>query len=300
MEEALKTILFGSIAGSLGKIIEYPFDTVKVRLQSQAGTSDQLFRSTFHCIQYTFKTEKLRGFYSGLSSPLVGAAFENAILFFSYEYCQSLFKKYYNSPDATLNIWQLVISGGFSGISASFLLTPVELIKCQMQVKLLYQTKLSSSKPLKNPSIIELIKIIILNQGIKGLWHGQLVTLIREFIGSSIWFGTYEVSNRNLKRLNPNNNSVNEFISGAAAGVGYNAITFPIDTVKSKLQTTSIVNPSLVDQNIKIDFLEIAKLIYLKNGIKGFYTGLGITLIRCIPANGVIFLTYDKLKFYYK
>ena len=33
--EALKDIAFGSTAGVLGKFIEYPFDTVKVRLQSQ-------------------------------------------------------------------------------------------------------------------------------------------------------------------------------------------------------------------------------------------------------------------------
>jgi len=34
-KQALKDIVFGSFAGIIGKLIEYPFDTVKVRLQAQ-------------------------------------------------------------------------------------------------------------------------------------------------------------------------------------------------------------------------------------------------------------------------
>jgi ornithine carrier protein len=81
--EALKDIVFGSFAGIVGKIIEYPFDTVKVRLQAQPGHLPLRYKGPLDCFQQSLRQDGLRGLYRGISAPLFGAAVETSSLFFS-------------------------------------------------------------------------------------------------------------------------------------------------------------------------------------------------------------------------
>ncbi len=81
--EAFKDIVFGSVAGMVGKIIEYPFDTIKVRLQSQHHQSPLQYAGPLDCFKQSFVKEGVAGLYRGVSAPLVGAAVENSSLFFS-------------------------------------------------------------------------------------------------------------------------------------------------------------------------------------------------------------------------
>jgi ornithine carrier protein len=82
-EEALKDVVCGSIAGVIGKYIEYPFDTVKVRLQSQPHHLPLLYTGPLDCFKKSYRQDGIRGIYRGISAPLVGAAVETSCLFFS-------------------------------------------------------------------------------------------------------------------------------------------------------------------------------------------------------------------------
>ena len=82
-KEALKDIVFGSIAGIVGKVIEYPFDTVKVRLQSQPDGLPPQYKGPVDCFRQSWRADGISGLYRGLSAPLVGAAVETSSLFFS-------------------------------------------------------------------------------------------------------------------------------------------------------------------------------------------------------------------------
>lgn len=82
-EEALKDVVCGSVAGIVGKYIEYPFDTVKVRLQSQPDHLPLRYTGPLDCFKQSLKQDGFLGIYRGISAPLVGAAVENACLFFS-------------------------------------------------------------------------------------------------------------------------------------------------------------------------------------------------------------------------
>lgn len=82
-KEALKDVTFGSVAGIIGKIIEYPFDTVKVRLQSQPDHLPLRYKGPLDCFRQSVHNDGLRTLYRGVSAPLVGAAVETSSLFFS-------------------------------------------------------------------------------------------------------------------------------------------------------------------------------------------------------------------------
>jgi ornithine carrier protein len=81
--EALKDIVYGSTAGIVGKFIEYPFDTVKVRLQSQPDGVPLRYSGPLDCFKQSLRQDGFGGLYRGISAPLVGAAVETSSLFFS-------------------------------------------------------------------------------------------------------------------------------------------------------------------------------------------------------------------------
>ncbi|AET39654.1 Ort1p Ecym_4629 [Eremothecium cymbalariae DBVPG len=271
---AYHDILSGGIAGAVGKVVEYPFDTVKVRLQTQPV---HVFPSALSCIRYTYKNEGVwRGFYQGLGSPLVGAFLENAVLFVS-------FNKAIQAIDTT-NIeygstTKVALAGAFAGAWASFVLTPVELVKCKLQVSNLRKDSKSYD------AIWSTIKSVIRQNGLQGMWRGQSSTFIRETVGGAVWFTTYETLKNWFASTREDGRVPTQglLVSGASAGVSFNACVFPVDTIKSVMQTEHIgLSPAVL-------------LVLKKYGAKGFYRGIGITLIRAMPANAVVFYTYEHL-----
>lgn len=82
-KEAVKDVAFGSLAGIMGKFVEYPFDTVKVRLQSQTSGQGQQYSGPLDCLRKSWQQGGMASLYRGISAPLVGAAVETSSLFFS-------------------------------------------------------------------------------------------------------------------------------------------------------------------------------------------------------------------------
>ena len=184
------------------------------------------------------------------------------------------------------------------------LLTPIELVKCQMQVPLSAAAIRSRSRP----GTLSIISSIFRHHGITGFWHGQLGTLIRETGGSAAWFGSYEGVKVAFRHWDAHSHEVTstnatlplwqQLLAGAAAGVSYNFVFFPADTIKSRMQTED-VNP--VDMTGKGygkrgTFWENGKALWKKQGLKGMYRGCGITVARSAPSSAVIFAVYEGLK----
>ncbi|KAI9343832.1 mitochondrial carrier domain-containing protein [Pilaira anomala] len=306
----LEDLTFGSIGGMVGKVVEYPFDTIKVRLQTQS-VENPIFKGPMDCLKSTIKEEGIKGLFKGMSSPIVGAMLENAVLFFGYRQIQREIRAY-SAPNiettpntiiekevVPLTLNQLVLAGAIAGSMVSFILTPVELIKCKLQVQ-------SMNKTTSFQGPMDIIKFIFRLQGLRGFYRGFIPTLVRETAGGAFWFGAYEYTSAgliqyrqqkqksstissSLKIISKNDLSAPELmLAGAIGGVAYNLSIFPIDAIKSRMQ---IENNG---QKFKT-FSHIAKEIYQGAGIKGFYRGCGMTAAKSAPANAIIFMTYVSI-----
>ena len=316
--EALKDITFGSIAGIAGKIVEYPFDTVKVRLQSQPDHLPLRYKGPLDCFRQSIQQDGLRGLYRGVSAPFVGAAAETACLFWSYRLAQDFLTTFaYNQHSlvdgAQLPLSGLVTAGAISGAITSIILTPIELVKCRMQVPLH-----SPLDPTLNPrhaglstrplSPFAVIGDVFRREGVSGFWRGQLGTFLRETVGSAAWFGSYEASTLYLKKRllkdaqppSPKHElSIQQvqlpvhqqMASGALAGMSYNFIFYPADTIKSKIQTGE-----LSSQGVRPTFTSVGKALWQSHGLKGLYRGCGITVARSAPSSALIFTIVENLK----
>jgi mitochondrial ornithine carrier protein len=118
-------------------------------------------------------------------------------------------------------------------------------------------------------------------------------TFLRETGGSAAWFGTYEYVTSLLKSHRGHNDvsAQDLMFSGACAGMSYNLVLFPADSIKSRMQTDSIS-----DLRASRGFWEMGKEMWRFGGIRAFYRGCGITVLRAAPASAVIFWTYENLK----
>lgn len=296
--EALKDVVYGSTAGMLGKVIEMPFDSIKVRAQSKQISPIEAFMAA-----YRSPEGPLRSLYRGISAPLVGAAIETSCLFFSYRVAQDLIvamtpnlrsQKDENKEKVQLPFEQLLLCGALSGAFTSMALTPIELIKCKMQVPIHAG---SGSHGTHSMGILQHITRIFRTHGVFGFWHGQLATLIRETGGSAVWFGAYEGVKLLYLKYDESIDSIEDvkiwqqMSAGAVAGMAYNLAPYPVDTIKSKLQTEDVGASKR-----RGTFLSTGKELWQQSGIRGFYRGCGITVFRAAPSSAIIFSIYEALR----
>jgi ornithine carrier protein len=298
----------------VGKYIEYPFDTVKVRLQSQPDHLPLRYKGPLDCFRQSISADGFAGLYRGISAPLVGAALENSSLFFWERLGRAaMYASGYSPREQPLPLSALWMTGAFSGAMTSLVLTPVELVKCKIQVPETTEGGVVKA-PLKP---IPVIKDIWRHQGLRGFWHGQLGTLIRESGGCAAWFGSKETVTKLFREWNERRSAVSEAgaererlraaadddalplwqqaLAGASAGMMYNFLFFPADTVKSRMQTTPIGESAAQQRS----FAAESAALWKQAGLSGFYRGCGITVLRSVPSSAFIFIVFDGLKKYF-
>ncbi|KAI0264731.1 mitochondrial carrier [Gloeopeniophorella convolvens] len=310
---AAKDITFGSIAGILSKVFEHPFDLTKVRLQAQVLDASARFNGPIDCLVQTFRKEGIRGLYRGLPAPIVGAMAENASLFLAYGELQNLVRQVGGVPTTqALSLPQLCLAAAGAGAITSFVLTPIELVKCKMQVQMLVAVPAPSSTVAAGvaaavppslaasvrdlPGPLAVLRGVLRTDGVRGLWLGQTGTLIRETGGASAWFGIKELVCTLLRRDAPARplRAWESALSGACAGAAYNLAFFPADTVKSTMQTEAELRPGTA--GAQRAFGAVARELYRAQGIRGLYAGCGITVARSVPSSALIFWIYDGLR----
>ena len=249
--------------------------------------------------------------------PVLGAMAENATLFVVYTQTQGLLRRV-SPPSVDLSatslaspplpLPQLAIAGACAGAATSFVLTPIELIKVRMQVQMIAQEQVAATgsniarPPLPGP--VELFKRVVQQHGFKGLWLGQTGTFLRETGGSIAWFSAFEgvarafVAKRQRTASSGRTitkddlSSAELMLAGAAAGTGYTVTLFPADCIKSTIQT----GDELAKGRRQAGFLQVGKEIYQARGIRGLYSGCGVTIVRSAPSSAIIFWIYSLLE----
>lgn len=281
----IKDFLAGTAGGFCGKFLDYPFDTVKVLMQTEnVGSAKQQMNSgAMQVVRNVYTKNGILGFYKGISAPLIGSMAENALLFTSYTAFKGILTK--KNDDTDLPWISLAMAGAGAGGIVPLVLTPVELIKCRMQVQ--------NGRPgqfTAYTSTLDCIFKTVREEGIvKGLYKGNMSTMLREIPGNFCWYGVYE----GVCILNIPDGGTKKDIGplvhlggGAAAGVAYWTAFYPADTVKSQIQT----NPKFSNRS----FFKTLTEIYASEGLLGLYRGWGITALRAAPSHALIFAVYEQ------
>ncbi|GAB5369083.1 hypothetical protein AAMO2058_001374800 [Amorphochlora amoebiformis] len=270
--EQIKDLGAGTMGGLTSKVIEYPFDTVKVRLQ----TSDK-YTGPFHCARDMARTEGVSSLFRGIAAPIGGAMLETSLMFWAYG---SSARILFGGKD-NLTLSQITLCGALTGFPIASWLTPVEYLKCRLQAA--HTAKLYSG-------IGGCLVHTVREDGLSALFRGGFATLLREVPGGAVYFGAYELMSRSLTKKGEKASTLAIIAGGGMAGLSYWSAIMPFDVIKSKMQTVSAGEAQFPG------VIETASKIFNKSGVRGFYTGLLVTAPRAILSNAVIFTTYDYFR----
>ena len=108
---------------------QHPFDTIKVRLQTQTG-----FKGGLDCLLQTVRNEGVLSLFKGMSGPLCTIPLVNAIVFWSYASAKNFLHRL-QTEKKPLNLWEITLAGSFAGLVNCVVICPVELIKTRLQVQ---------------------------------------------------------------------------------------------------------------------------------------------------------------------
>ncbi|XP_011022695.1 PREDICTED: uncharacterized protein LOC105124380 isoform X3 [Populus euphratica] len=172
--------------------------------------------------------------------------------------------------------------GGCASIATSFVFTPSERIKQQMQIGSHYNNCWSA------------LVGIIGKGGFHSLYAGWGAVLCRNIPQSVIKFYTYE-SLKQLVLSSQNSsaqpNTLQTLVCGGLAGSTAALFTTPFDVVKTRLQT-QIPGSMSPYVNVFHALQEIGK----NEGLKGLYRGLTPRLVMYMSQGAVFFASYEFLK----
>ena len=123
-------------------------------------------------IANTIRNEGVLAFYKGMGPPLVTVPLINSIIFASYEF----YKKLVNvESESEFTFNQCMQAGMFAGLINSFVLSPIELVKCRLQI----QTEANIRNAYYKGSI-HCIQRILTEEGVNGIFKGLVATILRE------------------------------------------------------------------------------------------------------------------------
>ncbi|TRZ03989.1 hypothetical protein DNTS_018902, partial [Danionella cerebrum] len=275
------------IAGGLGGVclvsVGHPLDTVKVRSQTQPKPlpgGSPLYAGTFDCFRKTLAREGMRGLYKGMAAPVAGVTPMFAVCFFGFGLGKKLQQK---SPEDALTYPQLFAAGMLSGVFTTSIMAPGERIKCLLQIQ-----AAAGGQP-KYAGPMDCVKQLYRQNGIRGLYKGTALTLMRDVPASGMYFMTYE---RLKNALTPEGKSPSELsvpsvlFAGGMAGICNWAVATPPDVLKSRFQTA----PEGLYPN---GFRDVLRELIREEGVRSLYKGFSAVMLRAFPANAACFLGFE-------
>ena len=185
--------------------------------------------------------------------------------------------------DGQYSLAQVSTAGFFSAIPMTLITAPFERVKIILQIQ--GQKQLGPGEKPKYSGGVDVVRQLMKEGGIRSVYRGSAMTLARDGPGSAAYFATYEIVKRKLTPKDedgkPGKLSLTAVMTaGGAAGVAMWIPVFPVDTIKSRLQSS--------EGNASIS--ATIKELYGKGGFKAFFPGIGPAMARAVPANAATFL----------
>lgn len=311
----------GYISGAVGILIGNPLDLIKVRLQaSSSPVPPPTGPSTATAAAHASPNAALRGYFptlaslvTGTAAPILGYGALNALLFVSYNRSEALLNSYF-SPSPSLsgadsalpttgsNLYTTFLAGAVGGLATWAVSTPTELVKCRAQV----QTSSTSTGTSASLSSLAIARSVIRAEGIRGLYAGGTVTALRDSVGYGFYFWSYELARRWAGRYGSEgkNETVDVLLCGGLAGIVTWASIFPLDVVKTRVQTqmVGVEGAPLLGGGggdagegkiRRLGAWQTAREAYKEGGARVFFRGLGVCSVRAFVVNAVQWAAYE-------
>lgn len=191
------------------------------------------------------------------------------------------------------SVAQISAAGFFSAIPMTLITAPFERVKVLLQIQ--GQNPPPQGQKPKYSGGLDVVRQLYREGGLRSVFRGSAMTLARDGPGSAAYFASYEYIKRSLTPKDPDGNVTGELsltavlAAGGGAGVAMWIPVFPIDTIKSRLQSAE-GRPTIGGT---------IRGIHANGGFKAFFPGFGPALARAVPANAATLCVFFLFFCYY-
>ena len=286
--DALRDVVSGTVAGTCGIAVGHPLDCIKVRLQ--VASSGVGAGGILNAARAIVAESGVRGFFRGLSSPIVANAPINAVVFAVEAAATRLLARErpsWSTPFAH------AVAGSAAGLSQVLIACPFELVKLQMQTGTQFASSAACARH------------IVHAHGAHALYRGFALTLLRDTVSWGIYFGVYDLcKERMLARLVAEGSRGADggdepmaavtlpistlMLCGGTAGVASWLLLHPVDVLKSIQQGLPLDTPLRERSVVALWRAQMAA-----HGPAFMLRGLGTTCVRAFPTSAVTFPIFE-------
>jgi len=282
LQEALHPICAGYIAGSCGILVGHPLDSLKILLQT---ATTKTLPSTSQISPLPKRS--LRSFYAGISVPLMTVGILQSLNFGMYD---SFRKQFYHSHNQHNNdihdyrtqdsLSNVILSASLAGAILSIFTSPLMVIKTKQQLQV-WSMKDAARDTWKRSG------------GIRNFYTGYIPHLMCESFGRGVYMGTYEYLKRRPSNNDPKELTMSDrMVYAGMSGMACWTLIFPMDVLRSKQYAAAISNTNL-NGGATDGIWHMGKDMWKKEGIRSFFRGFGVTILRAGPVAAAVLPMYD-------
>jgi len=177
--------------------------------------------------------------------------------------------------------WRHLVAGGVAGAISRTCTAPLDRLKVLLQVH----------GGRKNTSLVQTFKYMLNEGGVKGLWRGNGVNVLKIAPESAIKFWAYDEMKKHIKGNDNRDLFIYErLMAGSFAGAFSQTIIYPLEVMKTRL--------ALRKTGEFKSLFDCATKIFKADGFKVFYKGYWPNLFGIIPYAGIDLAVYETLKAY--
>ena len=193
------------------------------------------------------------------------------------------------------SLWTIISPfaiGGFSGMTATMIVQPVDMIKVRIQIKSEELAKKGERGKISPFAIINEIKS---QYGIKGFYKGLDSALARQVFYTTTRLGIYRTLFNYLKEGSPKELSMaQKSLCAVTAGFIGSLVGNPADLALVRMQADTAL-PEAEKRNYKNVFNAFSR-IASEEGFFSLWRGCGPTVIRAMVLNLGMLAPYDEVK----
>ena len=150
--------------------------------------------------------------------------------------------------------WRNLVAGGFAGAVSRTCTAPLDRVKIFLQVNI--ESKVTIAGAIKN---------MIKEGGVKSLWRGNLINVLKITPESAIKFTAYEQIKILMGQEGAQLQPTQKFLAGTTAGFIAQSTIYPMEGLKTRL--------ALRKTGQYTSMFDCVRKIYKGEGIKAFYRG---------------------------
>ncbi|MEE6496888.1 hypothetical protein FKM82_002518 [Ascaphus truei] len=274
--------LCGGVAGVVSRSVTAPLDVVKVLTQVGTFHSKQGFLRTF---QLLCQAEGVRAFWKGNFTACVRLFPLSTIQVSAYHKFTVLFM----DDLGHISQWKALAAGSLSGMLAAVVIYPSDVIKTRLIVQ-------NSLQPTYR-GIIHALCSIYYQEGFLSLYRGVSLTVLGA-IPFSVGLFLMDISlDRMWQDPGIQFTPLQYFVNGCLAAGVAQTLSFPLETVKRKMQAQSQVLPHCGGVDVHFNgMLDCFRQTVKTKGVLGLWNGLTANLLKVVPYFGLLFSTFECCK----